>query len=362
MRALPTLQPNMILWPQRLVNVRRSLNRSSRIIVLLGLLALGGSALWVTHDRMALITRFDLLEIRTWFHPAYLNSLLVAVMILYAMRQVSRTREKLVPLGYPLLDRVDHQRGVEVWRSTEPLTRRPVHLHIISPDRFPDGRQDWQKISRAWMRRAEKSRQLSSPHIAYLIDCGFAQYNFFYAVMEMPPGMRLDAMVKEHGEIVPARAMYLLAQVAHAVNDAHRHGIEGVSVDPRHIWVGRRASNEDWVTLELHGYEKPTEADSPGRADIYQWAALAVGMMTGIWLYEESVIDTDRIAEKLYARKVPHIVVLQLIECLQPAQNEFVPPVEEMIRRMWEVIPGPAWNNDRAAAWWRENHTSNTTL
>jgi len=96
------------IWPQRLISARNSIDRASRIIITLGLLSLFGSAAWVTYDTSPNGISLEPLttDYRTWLHPAYLNSVLISMIIFFALRQISRTREKLAPLAYPLIERV----------------------------------------------------------------------------------------------------------------------------------------------------------------------------------------------------------------------------------------------------------------
>jgi len=216
------------IWPQRLISARNSLDRASRIIIALGLLALFGSAAWVTYDLSPTGMNVQALtaDYHTWLHPAYLNSVLISLIIFYALRQISRTREKLAPLAYPLIERVERIHGLEIWRSVEPVTRRSMHLHVIKRSRYAASREEWKTISQAWIRRAERARRLVSPHTARIIDCGFAQGNRFYSMVEMPRGIRLDEFIAVYGAVPVNRALFLLVQLAHAIQEAHHHGFE----------------------------------------------------------------------------------------------------------------------------------------
>lgn len=346
------------LWPQRLVNVRRSLNRSSRVIVIIGLFGLAGGAFWVTYERGPQAPAFNILEYDTWIHPAYINSLLMAVMILYAMRQIRRTRQRLNPLGYPLLEKVDTNRHLDVWRSVEPLTLRPVMLHVISPAKSPSGRENWKALSQTWIRRAHKARRLSSPHIARLIDAGYAQHEQFYAVIELARGIRLDDLINNHGPCPVHRTLYLLAQLAHAIQDAHAQGIAPLDLKPRNIRVGQRTLNEDWLTLMLFGYETPEgNNENPAASDRKEFARLAISMITGRWLNEETREDLVAIDEALEAAGAPYMMRDLLRQCLSTSALEAMPPVHEIMRRLWATQTGEHWNNDLAAEWWREHQS-----
>ncbi len=339
------------MWPRRLLEIRRKLNRSSYVIITLGLLSLAGNAYWVWTDRSAFLAQFQPRVILTWFHPAHVNSLVIAIIILYAMRQISRTRQKLAPLGYPLLEAEEKHRGVEVWRSVEPLTKRPAILHMIHPERSGVGRETWKDVSHCWVRRSEKARRLSSPHIARVLDVGYAQHERFYTVMEMPRGMRLDLLLEQHGAIPLNRTVFLMAQVAHAVQDAHDAGLCGLSLHPRHCWVGFRSSSMDWITIMLSGYSVESDDECTPMKDIRLFGLMMLGMLQGKWIPDTSSMVEVR--DVLRSMALP-FGIEQVLECCIDPTGESSIPIEELARRLWDGIQCPSWNNDQAAAWWNE--------
>lgn len=340
------------LWPKRLLEVRRKLTRSSVIIVALGLLALSGNAFWVWHDRNEFIAAFNLSAPRTWFHPAPVNSLLIAVIMLYALRQIAKTRRKLAPLGYPLLEAEEKVRGVEVWTSVEPLTKRPAMLYMIHPERSGVGRDAWREVSHRWVRRSEKARRLNSPHVARVLDAGYAQHERFYTVVEMPRGLRFDELVRAHGALPVNRAVFLMAQVAHAVQEAHEAGLFGLALHPRHCWVGSRSSNVDWVTVMVSGHCVDEEATTDAGPDLRAFALILLGLLSGTWPSAQDAPSAhaaviDRLA-------LPYGIASALHRCLNANATDALPPVEEIVRGMWASLPGPFWNNDLAEAWWND--------
>lgn len=340
------------LWPQRLVNVRRSLNRSSRVIVLLGLFALTGCAMWVKYDQSARAASLSLQEWRTWFHPAYINSVLIAVMMMYALRQIRRTRQKLNPLGYPLLECIDVQRGVEVWRSTEPLTMRPVHVHLIQRDENKSTADNWDELRQAWLRRSEKRRRLFSPHVATLFDCGFGQGDSFYTVVEMPVGLRIDKLIAQHGPCPIDRTLHLLDQLAHAIDDAHQQGIYQLGLSARHVWIGQRASIADWVAVELFGYNHDQSAESSTSDDVAAFARIAVGICTGKWL--EASATSEAMHDALHEHNIPDEIARHIVD-MANIRNGTTASVYDLFRKIRDVYHGPMWTPDRATAWWAEH-------
>lgn len=342
------------LWPSRLAEIRRKLNRSSLIIITLGLLALAGNAFWVWHDRARFTEELNPLVIGSWFHPAHVNSLVIAVIILYALRQIARTRQKLAPLGYPLLASEEKHRGVEIWKSVEPLTKRPAILHIIHPERTGLGGAPWREVSHRWVRRTEKARRLTSPHIARVLDVGYAQHERFYTVIEMPRGLRLQDLVEQHGPLPANRAVFIAAQLAHAVQEAHAAGLSGLSLHPRHCWIGHRSSNCDWLTVMLSGYSAADDGHVSPADDVRAFARIIIGLLAGRWIAETA--GQAEVVGALDRCELPYGVAEVLRRCLAAGTEDALPPLDELARRMWDALPGPCWNNDRAAAWWREHH------
>lgn len=344
------------LWPQRLVQVRRSLNRSSRIIVLLGLGSLMSMALWVGLEKSLPGLSLHRLDFFAWRHPVVISSLLTAIMIVYAMRQVSRTREKLNPLGYLLLEQAEPYRYVETWRSVEPLTKRPVLLKIIAADKVPCDHCAWLAASQGWIRRAEKARRLSSPHIAQLIDTGYAQQQRFYAAMEMPRGIRLDGFIHRFGACPLDRSLFLLAQLVHAIQDAHELDLSPLEITSRNIWIGQRTCNDDWLTLLPLGYDLDEyRAGEAVASDYRNFARIAMLLLTGSSPDETEAINTEEAERLLAMQQVPFLIRDQLRRCLTAGVNRELPPLREIMRGLWEAQPGQPWTNDRARAWWHEN-------
>lgn len=348
------------IWPQRLLNARRSLDRSSRVIIILGLLALFGSAAWVTYDfsEYGATEQTLSLDYHTWLHPAYLNSILISAIVIYAVRQITRTREKLAPLAYPLIERIERIHALEVWRSVEPVTRRPMHLQVIKRNRYPCSRDEWKSISQNWIRRAEKARRLVSPHTARIIDCGYAQGNRFFSMVELPRGIKLDEFVSIYGAIPLNRALFLLVQLGHSIEEAHHHGFDKLNLRTRNVFIGSRAANEDWVTTVLFGYDRDG-ADGPGTDDdVRRFAMIAASMLTAKNLDQES-LELPALEEALEAAEVPFAIRQLLIDCIANSGKP-VPPINELIRSLWAAHHGPEWTIEDAARWWKEHRASET--
>mgnify|MGYP002078508405 CR=1 FL=1 len=335
----------------RLNLIRRGLNRSSFVIMILGVTALGSNAFWMWHDRN-LLPSGDLFELNFWRHPAIMNSFIIAVIMIYALRQISRNREKLSHLGYPLIEHTSHYRGMDIWRSVEPLTKRPVMLHVIRQEKFPGQREDWKSVSHQWIKRGEKSKRLTSPHIARVLDCGMAVKNIFYFAVEMPRGISLRAFVQLYGACPVERTAYFMAQIAHAVQDVHHHELNNLRLDPSLIYVGVRASNYDWITVVISGCDE-NPASIPMN-DTDQFIRIALGLMTGNWPDKDMATTAALTSSMENQYQVSYAMIydwLRLLSIQEPGER---PTVMEIARRMTSTMTTRSWNQDRAAAWWKK--------
>lgn len=361
MHAGATAESRSVLWPVRLLRILRSLKRSSILIVLLGLLALAGQTYVVAVTPKPLASD-GAVRSRLPLVIGGSNILIIAAAIALGVRQIRRTRDKLIPLGYPLLDLVEHHRGRDIWRSVEPLTKRPVNIHVIHPEKYPlDGTATWKTISHQWVKRGERAKKLTSPHIARLIDCGFADEDSFYAVMELPRGICMYDLVTQYGPCPLDRSLFLLAQAAHAVQEAHTRGLCNLSLRPQHIWVGTRASNADWVTVELFGYEIDDTAAHLTRNDVRDFIRIFGGILTGRWIDPgDEEVSVAAMLSAISNVSLPFAVSETIREYINLNDKDGYPPVDELVRRMWSSQPTPTWNNDRADAWWREHAPVNS--
>ncbi len=334
------------LWPQRLIATRISLNRSSRMMVLLGLVALAGNSFWLWQEGI---------PAHDWFHPAYISSLLIAVIILYALRQITHTRRRLMPLGYPLLERESHRRGLELWKSVEPLTRRPVHLYLARPEKFPQEPKAWENLTRAWSRRAEKARRLTSPHATRLFDYGFALGNRFYTAVELARGITLRTLVSDYGPCPADRAYFLLAQIAHAIQDAHNQGLDHLDIRPDAIRISNRPGAEDWTTLMLLNHDLPPEENAAAtREDLRRFGLLAAGLLTGAWPDDRKTPNAAALEQAMAEHGAPYAMRDLFARYIGPDHD--APPLSEGMRRLNAAMAsGSGWNQDRAVAWWAQH-------
>jgi serine/threonine-protein kinase len=132
----------------------------------------------------------------------------------------------------------------EIYLAEHRLLRRPCAVKLIRPE---------QALSEESLIRFEREvqamAQLTHPNTVEIYDYGRTNDSAFFYVMEYLPGMTLDALVKSHGPLPPARAIYLLRQVCGALAEAHGKGLIHRDIKPSNIFVCERGGLQDVAKL-----------------------------------------------------------------------------------------------------------------
>jgi serine/threonine-protein kinase len=156
------------------------------------------------------------------------------------MRKVQRKRYhrgSVLPLGTVIdgryrLERVIGSGGMGVvFAATHLGLGRAVALKIVRPDQADDA-----KVSARLVREARTVATLRSRHVAQVIDVGMHAGSPFL-VMELLDGRTLQDIVTHDGALSASRAVDLVIQACHALDEAHRRGIVHRDVKPSNLFV-----------------------------------------------------------------------------------------------------------------------------
>ena len=149
-------------------------------------------------------------EVLVQYWPNYAAALLAVVpsQVLQRLgRQIRRAREAG---SYELVEALGHGGMGEVWRAEHRLLARPAAVKIVRPEVLAADGGDAQLIMRRFMREAQATAVLSSPHTIDLYDFGVTDEGSFYYVMELLVGRDLESLVRDFGPLPANRAVYLL--------------------------------------------------------------------------------------------------------------------------------------------------------
>jgi serine/threonine protein kinase len=201
-----------------------------------------------------------------------------------------------------------------VYRATDLVLDRPVALKLIVPGLARD------PVFRArFERECRLAAALDHPHIVPIFHAG-AERGALYVTMRFIEGTDLRSLLAQEPRLEPSRAVEIVAQVADALTEAHRHGLVHRDVKPANVLIARRAGIEHafltdfGITKEGVGdvsltqtgfavgtadYMAPEQAkgvDVDSRADIYALGCILYRALAGTVLY-----DKDSDVEKMWA-------------------------------------------------------------
>jgi eukaryotic-like serine/threonine-protein kinase len=176
--------------------------------------------------------------------------------------------------------------------------RRKVAIKVLRPELAATLGSD------RFGREIEVAARLQHPHILGLLDSGEAS-GFLYYVMPFVEGETLRERLGKRGELPVGEAVRLLAEIADALEAAHRQGVVHRDIKPENVLLsGRHAMVMDFgvakavteaadreqlttagVALGTPAYMAPEQATADphldGRVDIYAIGVLGYEMLTG---------------------------------------------------------------------------------
>ena len=187
-----------------------------------------------------------------------------------------------------------------VYKARDPVLDRVVAVKTISPLLLSTVLQE--EYLERFRREARAAGRLSHPNIVLVHDMGLDEAaGTPYIVMEYVAGVTLETVLKENPALPVAQGLELVAQVASALDEAHRHGVVHRDVKPANVFLdGRgRVKVGDFGVARLEGSDL-TQAGlglgTPGylapevvrggvadaRSDVFALGVLAYRVLAGV--------------------------------------------------------------------------------
>jgi DNA-binding NtrC family response regulator len=293
-----------------------------------------------------------------------------------------------IPLGsYRLVQLLGSGGMGEVWLARHALLARPAAVKLIR-DRDPAATRGSEMRSR-FLREAEVTASLRSPHTVQLYDFGVSDTGTFYYVMEYLEGLDLAQMVKRFGPLPPERAVALLAQICVSLGEAHRLGLVHRDIKPANLFVTAFGPEVDFVkVLDFGVVKRPHDEDTadltgPGqvhgtpafmapefalsetvdaRADIYSLGCVAYWMLTGQLVFDapnparmilHHVQTPPTAPSEIAEEAIPPALDRLVLRCLGKDPATRPESADRLREELDELRLEPPWTAQRARSWWR---------
>ncbi|NNE09958.1 MAG: serine/threonine protein kinase [Gemmatimonadetes bacterium] len=352
-------------------------------------------SLWVNvHRGLEYIPTTDQMASR--FFPTVTAVFLVLfwAQVFYRMSQKLQEARELG--SYQLRSLIGKGGMGEVWEAKHAMLARPAAVKLIRTEALgATGSESGQRVLGRFEREAQATAALHSPHSIVLYDFGTTKQGAFYYVMELLHGLDLATLITRFGPVPPERAVHLLLQACHSLDEAHAKGLVHRDIKPANLFTcaygrdvdhikvldfglvkmkGESGGEANAPTLTMEGLATGTPAFIPpemaaagevdGRADIYGLGCVAYWLLTGQLVFEaespmmmvaEHVKTPPTPPSQRTELEIPAELDRIILQCLakNPADR---PQTAAALARELRAVPGlRAWTGDDAHAWWKKN-------
>jgi serine/threonine protein kinase len=277
-----------------------------------------------------------------------------------------------------------------VYRARHDRLPRPVAVKLLRT------RVAGEESLELFMREVQQTSRLTHPSTVQIHDFGVADNGVCYYAMEYIDGLTLDDLVQRYGPVAPGRAIYVLAQVAHALAEAHEIGLVHRDIKPANILLCDRGGVVDLPKLvdfglvaDLQAPIDPTDSrprillGTPmymapealmethrvdARADLYALGCVAYYLLTGSDLFDDPR-DVDRLvhmqlnqqpltpSERL-GRKLPWDLENLVMRCVSKAPRDRPESALALRSALLDCLDATSWGPRDAEAWWAEQGMS----
>ncbi len=206
--------------------------------------------------------------------------------------------------GYEIVELIGRGGMGEVYRAVDLSLERPVALKLLLPALADD-----EGFRERLLRESRLAAALDHPNVVPIYETGEEDGRLFIA-MRFVEGMDLKALLRREGVLEPARTVAIAAQVADALDAAHRRGLVHRDVKPSNVLIDEQDGREHCYLADFgltqtasesgpadgHGlgtidYVSPEQIRGDvldGRADQYALGCLLFETLTGTLPYDRT--------------------------------------------------------------------------
>jgi serine/threonine-protein kinase len=270
-----------------------------------------------------------------------------------------------------------------VWLARHPTLGSPAAIKIVHPEQARS-----ERVVARFELEAQSAAALSSPHIARVWDFGPTDFGSYYYASEFVDGLDLYQMVKKHGPVPQARAVFFAEQVCDALGAAHDRGMVHRDLKPGNIMVERNTDiakvvdfglvraigcdrDEPTTPVQVAGtpaYLAPEvivsecrgECDVDGRADLYALGCVLYWLLTAKLVFDATTPEAQAVAHATEQPKPPSEVGAEvhpslerlILRCIRKDPDERPRDARQLRELLRGIDLGQRWSPDAALAWW----------
>jgi serine/threonine-protein kinase len=366
-------------------------NAPAKMAVALLLAASTGPATVLLSDALGVaeLTMAPTVVVAYFLFTTYLCAGIAYVLGRIVYRYGMRLKKAQEVGAYELLEPLGEGGMGEVWAGRHRMLARPSAIKLIRPEALGSTDASRQTALKRFEREARSTAALSSIHTVSVHDFGVTDDGSFFYVMELLDGLSFEALVKRFGPVSPTRAVYLLRQVCHSLDEAHAIGLTHRDIKPANIFTCRLGPDYDFVKVLDFGLVKKSPemqqsteltadgilAGTPaymapemalgkpvdGRADIYALGCVAYWLVTGETVFSgETSVAT--ILEHVRAEPVPPSQRTEMeiprdfeevvLSCLAKDPADRPQTAAAFRARIAALDLGEEWSCERGKGWW----------
>lgn len=221
----------------------------------LGCVAFGGG-LFIAARGSAASFDVNLWESLGFMGAAFVIATSATSKVIYGLRE--QVRDAMQYGQYTLEKKLGEGGMGEVYRARHALLRRPTAVKLL-----PASRSSARAVER-FEREVQLTAALTHPNTIRIHDYGRTSDGIFYYAMEYLDGATLAEVVEVSGPQSAERVVFLLEQVAWALEEAHGAGLVHRDIKPENLMLTRRGLNPDAMKVLDFGLVEASDSSAEG--------------------------------------------------------------------------------------------------